>query len=905
LLAFCASEAEELKSMIGRTISHYRIKERIGEGGMGVVYLGEDTHLGRLVAIKFLTAANEQHYRSRFLREARAISTLSHPNIAVVHDYGETDEGQPFIVMEYIKGQTLSDLLLQSALTITRAVEIIEAVSEALGAAHRRGIIHRDIKPSNVLVDEMGQVKVLDFGLAKQIYEATPQDLSPNANTLLGARTSSNVVVGTPMYLSPEQATGGGVDARSDLFALGTLLYECLTGKPAFTGASLIEIGAQIIHFNPSPPSHINKRVTPELDRITLKALEKKPELRYQSAAEMAGDLRAARLGLNDKSGHRTQRIHVVPGHSSALRTLSDSLAQPRLSIAFFAFVMVCVALAGWAIWHRLQKKVPGPFENITVKQLTNAGNTADAVISPDGKYVAHVVDDGKQQSLWVRQVSTSSDIEIQAPANPKFEGLAFSSESDYIFYNRRDTTAGSSDLYMIPVLGGKARRILSDLTSPIALSPDGRRIAFIRRYPSGGETALIVANADGSGEQQLALRKPPEYFYVAGPSWSQNGSVVCAGGNSERGFHMNLAEIRVQDGMTRGITPENWFVIERLVWSPDATGITITASTEPGSPFQLWYVSYPSGQARRITNDLSSYVGVSQSLDAKNLLTVRTERLLSVWVTPSTDASRARMVAPGSAESGIAWSGNDWIAFTSNVSGSTDVWLMNPDGGNKRQMTFDTFTERDPSISPDGRYLVFTSNRSGAFNVWRIDIDGNNPRQLTNGEDEQFPSCSPDGRWVVYQGFVAGVPTIWKVPIDGGQSVQLTNKYSNSPVISPDGTQVAYIYLDPVSHWKVGVMPLAGGPVKSFDIPRLSIPNLSWQRVRWTRDGQALTYIDNRDNVSNIWKQPLAGGEPQQITDFKSDRITNFDWSPDGRLLACIRGVIKSDVVLMTDAGP
>jgi serine/threonine protein kinase len=298
--------------MIGQTVSHYRIVEKIGEGAMGVVYLAEDTHLGRRVAVKFLSAAHDHHYRARFLREARAISMLSHAHVAIVHDYGETGEGQPFIVMEYIKGQTLSQLLLQSALTIRRAVEIIESVAEALGAAHNQGIIHRDVKPSNVLVDEAGQVKVLDFGLAKQIYENPLQGISPDAKTLLEARTGSNVVVGTPLYLSPEQATGATVDARSDLFALGTLLYECLTGKPAFAGGSILEIGAQIIHFNPLPPSSINERVTPELDRIALKALEKRPEMRYQSASEFAADLRMSRISLNDKSGHRTQRLHVA-----------------------------------------------------------------------------------------------------------------------------------------------------------------------------------------------------------------------------------------------------------------------------------------------------------------------------------------------------------------------------------------------------------------------------------------------------------------------------------------------------------------------------------------------------------------------------------------------------------------
>src|SRR5258708_25592483 len=284
--------------MIGQTISHYRILEKLGEGGMGVVYLAEDTHLGRHVAIKFLTALHDHNYRARFLREARAISTLSHPNIAIIHDYGETSDEQPFIVMEYVKGDTLSDLLHASALTITRALEITEAVAEALGSAHAHGIIHRDIKPSNVIVAEDGSVKVLDFGLVKQLYEEPTHEANPDAATLPAMRTSSNVVVCTPLYLSPEQAIGSQVDARSDLFALGALLFESLTGKPAFSGGSIIEIGAQIIHFDPPPPSSINPRVPFELDRITLKALAKKPEARYQSAADLVTDLRAARTAL-------------------------------------------------------------------------------------------------------------------------------------------------------------------------------------------------------------------------------------------------------------------------------------------------------------------------------------------------------------------------------------------------------------------------------------------------------------------------------------------------------------------------------------------------------------------------------------------------------------------------------
>src|SRR5882762_3221955 len=276
--------------MIGQTISHYHVIEKLGEGGMGVVYLAEDTHLGRRVAIKFLTSS-DRHYRARFLREARAVSSLSHAHIAGIFDYGETAEGQPYIVMELIKGKMISELLREGGLTLGQTVEIIASVADALAEAHHQGIVHRDIKPSNVVVNERGQVKVLDFGLAKQLFEEASLSVDSEARTLFSTRTRSDVIVGTPLYLSPEQASGKKVDGRSDLFSLGALLYECLTGQSAFSGETLLEIGAQVIHVNPSPPSKINHTVPRELDRITMKALEKSVETRYQNADELLKDL--------------------------------------------------------------------------------------------------------------------------------------------------------------------------------------------------------------------------------------------------------------------------------------------------------------------------------------------------------------------------------------------------------------------------------------------------------------------------------------------------------------------------------------------------------------------------------------------------------------------------------------
>lgn len=349
--------------MIGETFSHYRITDKLGEGGMGVVYLAEDTTLGRRVAIKFLTSTTKE-YRARFLREARAVSALAHPNIAAVFDYGETDEGQPYIVMELIKGEPLSEKLLAGSLPLPEAVRIVSLIAEALGEAHHQGVVHRDIKPSNVVITERGQVKVLDFGLVKQLHEQHSLGGDPNLPTLPFTRTRSDVIVGTPMYLSPEQATGKTVDARSDLFALGVVLYECITGHAAFGGSSIIEIGAQVIHVTPPVPSSINDRIPPELNRITMKAMEKKVEARYQSADQLIDDLKKV-LPTLQADGYRHVRATdslVKPRtySASALTTITETLRRPGPSLG--TLVLAVVALALVVVFGVLWFK-PRPYE--------------------------------------------------------------------------------------------------------------------------------------------------------------------------------------------------------------------------------------------------------------------------------------------------------------------------------------------------------------------------------------------------------------------------------------------------------------------------------------------------------------------------------------------------------------
>lgn len=340
--------------MIGQVVSNYRILSELGKGGMGTVYLAEHTLLGRRVAIKTLSIEpHKQHYRGRFLREAQAVSALSHPNIATVYDYGQLPDGHPFIVMELVEGETLSDVIGSGKLTLPRAVEVIEKVAEALCEAHRQGIVHRDIKPTNIAINKRAEVKVLDFGLAKQLRGGgTSADDGAGAPALQDTETREDVIIGTPSYLSPEQALGLPVDQRCDLFSLGAVLYECITGRPAFPGESAAAIRSKVVRDDPPPPSSVNPDAPPELNRITLKALAKKPEQRYQSAEELLSDLRAVRSTLpavTMPAVTRRQRSTPRTGHTSALTALSGALSRPRVLATVFLFTFASAVLIVWS----------------------------------------------------------------------------------------------------------------------------------------------------------------------------------------------------------------------------------------------------------------------------------------------------------------------------------------------------------------------------------------------------------------------------------------------------------------------------------------------------------------------------------------------------------------------------
>jgi TolB protein len=511
------------------------------------------------------------------------------------------------------------------------------------------------------------------------------------------------------------------------------------------------------------------------------------------------------------------------------------------------------------------------------------------------------VQDDGGQQSLWTRQVATQSNVEIVAPAAVTFDSLTFSPDGNYIYYSVSSQDIPQRALFQAPTLGGAPKKVLENLDSrdTISFSPDGKQFAFIRD-DVGKEFALMIANADGTGERKLVAHKnPPES--IGYPAWSPDGKIIAYMVLNHDTNDQTVVGARVADGSTKPLTSQRWFRISALAWLADGSGLLMLATPQQQFVRQIWQLSYPEGEAHRLTNDLNDYGGMSLTADSNTLAVVKSETQSNVWVAPAGDASRARPVTSGAGKVGVevAFSPDGGrIVYSSSASGDEDIWMVNADGSDPRQLTANARVNGYPAVSPDGRSIVFFSDRSGGPHIWRMNIDGSDQRQLTNGSGEQSPQFSPDGRWVVYRKSF-GKATVWKAPADGGEPVQLSDKYSTHPTVSPDSKLVAYFYRDENTPWRIAVASLEGGePLKTFDLPTTFDRSL-----HWTTDGRAVAYVDTKKGVSNIVAQPLDGGAPKQLTDFKADRIFWFDFSRDGKQLALSRGAQTSDVLLISDA--
>ncbi|HEX8087714.1 MAG TPA: protein kinase [Blastocatellia bacterium] len=950
----------------GARLNYYEIVALLGVGGMGEVYKANDTRLGRPVALKILPArlVEDADRVRRFIQEAKSASALNHPHIITIYEIGQAEiECEPggdlappddsearaarvhYIAMEFVDGCTLHTRIHRDRADLKKLLEYFAQVADGLAKAHAAGIVHRDLKPENIMITEDGYSKILDFGLAKLVEADEPPDAGlEEAATAMMGQTRPGMVMGTVGYMSPEQAQGKPVDQRSDIFSFGCILYEAATGRNPFAGDSIIDSLHKIVYTQAPLIRDSNPAAPSELQRIVRKCLVKDPAERYQSVRDVAIDLRdlireydsqqsisasfppaaqsgaypqAPPTGSHSQVAPTTMRPHsLITDPQAALSggpaTSENFAAKPKWNrpviIGAGLLVLIIAAVGLYTlVRHRESKgRATAPFQTTRINKLTSTGKSSGAVISPDGKYVAHFISEAGQLSIWVRQVATPSNVQIVPPAEASYMGLTFSRDGNYVYYVKAAKGASLYALYQVPVLGGDAKQIVEDVDSTITFSPDGKRLAFTRGYPREGESALIVANANGSEEQKLAVKKQPDMF--AKPVWSPDGKVIaCSARILTGGSHMEVVEVQVEGGAEKTITPQKWLAIEGLDWLPDGSGIIMSALEEkPTSGHrQIWQITYPAGAARRITNDLNNYSGVSISSDSTAMVTVQSEVNSNLWVAPNGDATRARQITSGSNsyENALSWTPDGRIVYVTDTNGPPDIWVMDSDGRNQKQLTSDAGVNIFSTVSPDGRYIVFDSSRSGGFStfyVWRMNIDGSNPKQLTYGANEYFPACSPDGKSVYYTPLNdSGKPSVWRVSIDGGDPVRLTDYVSVRPVISPDGKLIACMYHDgqPTSPTKIALVPSEGGqPMKILDTQA--------SLYQWSWDGKAVIYLDTKGGVSNLWGRPIDGGPPKQLTNFNNDRIFAFDWSRDGKQLVCARCVQTTDVILIKDLG-
>lgn len=608
------------------------------------------------------------------------------------------------------------------------------------------------------------------------------------------------------------------------------------------------------------------------------------------------------------------------PDHESSEPGLTETAVTPVApgnwrKAAAIALALLLAASAAFGVYRlfgdrRAARASTVPFDLMRMSRLTRTGKVLLQAVSPDGKYVAHVIEDAGQQSLWIRQTATTSNMQIVPPADYDYTGVTFSRDGNYVYYSAYLTRPNQLGIiFQIPVLGGTAKKVAEDIESNLTVSPDGRQLAFVRNYPFLREVALIVVNVDGTGERKLAVRKRPERFSFDGPAWSPDGKIIAVAAQSFKpgGAYMHVIGVNAQDGAETPIGPQHWNWVGQVAWMKDGSGLIAVAWHPNYSVFadQIWYLAWPGGEARRITNDLDGYRSVSMADDASALTTIQSTRVSQIWIVPRDQAGHAVQITSGfgdyySQMMGMAWLGNKRLVFGSNAGGNTDVWVMDADGRNQKPLTTDGSSDIEPSVSADGSVIVYTSFTAGIPHIWRMDADGSNARQLTSGQGEEAPALSPDGKWVVYVERKESRQAIWKMPVASGEAVLVTDEEARSPVVSPDGKWIGCFVLDKqVKRMRLAVIPFAGGPAKI--ICKGNLTSDYWG-IKWSPDSRALTFILTRNGISNLWGQPIDKGQPKQLTDFRSDRIFRFAWSPDGKSLACERGTTINDIVVVSN---
>jgi eukaryotic-like serine/threonine-protein kinase len=864
----------------GDQLGSYQIVGLLGVGGMGEVYLANDLSLHRKVAIKLLPKliAGDILFLDRLEQEARAASRLNHPNILTVYQFVREPE-HCYLVTEWVDGGSLRSRIQQSLLSLSEALFILRQVAAALVTAHKHGIIHRDIKPENLMLRSEGLAKVLDFGLAK----VTPLPaVRPFAEIEAAASSEdpSGFLLGTANYMSPEQVRGELLDERTDIWSWGVVLYEALTGVRPFERATPSLTLKAVLGANPDFKV-VPRRIKPLLHRC----LSKRRNRRFRSFEALLREL---------------DQLHPAPAQLIPLPADHRSLPKVRPGLSLFLLSTIVTILSIWA-WDIGRNR---PFEVERLERLTSLGNVTESAISPDGRFIAYASGDARRQELHVRQLALETDVLRVPSAEGVILGITFAPKREHFYFVRKYRGVGR--LFRVPCLTGSPELVLDGVDSPVTFSPGGSAMCFVRNDAANGLCSLVSRDTRTGVERLLLTRRPPVYLSSTPPVWSPDGKslVFSEYRSGGQGVQNQLHRLGLIDGRLARIEHPSWFLINRPGWLNNSLELAVAAMPTGAIESSIYFLHPFSNRLYPLRTSYGDYGNLSLTTDSNLLATVQTEHFSDIWIAPSARPTDARRVnVKGTRFRGLSWSGNDHLVSQSSIYGRPDLWEIDSSGGDIQAITGDDSYKWDMVVARDRHFVVFVSDRDGASHLWRSDLTPaashlTNPRRVTHSLNiEQDPALTPDGKWLIFTSISRDkkVSTLWKVASTGGKPEQLTDSIARRPVVSPNGKWIACEYSPNRQTWYMSLLPVSGA-IKPR--PLRTISTDSW--MRWSPDGKYLAYTDKDDGSSNIWAQPLTGQPARQLTRFRDHVILAFDWAPNGRYIAYIRGRSTSDLILM-----
>jgi Tol biopolymer transport system component len=860
----------------GTKLGPYEIVSPVGAGGMGEVYRARDTRLGRDVAIKVLleAPAHDADRLRRFEQEARTIAALSHPNILGIHDIG-THDGAPFLVSEFLEGQTLRVKLVSGPLPVRRAIEYALGIAQGLAAAHEKGIVHRDLKPENVFVTRDGRIKVLDFGLAKLV---SPEENHETTVTLSSPATLPGMVMGTVGYMSPEQVRGEPIDPRSDIFSFGAVLYEMLTGKRAFKRETSAETMTAVLREEPPALNDTGWQGPPELQRILARCLEKNAGRRFQSASDLA-------FAMESLSG-------TLTGISTA-----KSVAQPKSRRAWLPWVIAAALLMGTAVWEmsRPEAAPANPLEKARFTRVTDF-KSVEAAISPDGRFVAFVSDHDGPFDVWLTQVGTGRVTNLTqgkvGPLPGPLRSVGFSGDGSEIWLGGGDV---GMRLRMLPLAGGTPRNFLGEETVNLAWSPDGERIVY---HTFGKGDPMFVADRSGANARQIFVSRPGIHSHF--PAWSPDGRWIYFAHGTPATKEMDLWRID-----PAGRNPERLTQINTDVAYPTPVGnrtVFYVARDEDGSGPWLWAFDLKRRDSRRASVGLEQYTSVAASADGRKLVATISNPVAGLWTVPILDrVAEEGDVKPFTVptERALAPRFNGSSLFYLSSLGTGDgLWRVRDGQVTEVWKGADGALLETPAVSPDGGRVAIVLRRSGKPQLHVLSSDGAELQPIAEGIAVQGTSCwSPDARWIVTGGSDGTGPGLFKIPLDGGSPVRLVAGEALNPVWSPDGNLIVYAGTNVRTFAPLLAVHPDG---TSVELPQISLRRLG-ERVRFSPDGRSLVYMRGLLASQDFWLLDLASMKSRPLTRLQNRAtMRTFDVTSDGKQIVFDRLRENSQVVMI-----